>query len=40
MKETELEKRERLVRKAKEECDLEWVLAGLMIILIAGFFVI
>jgi hypothetical protein len=40
MKETEKERQERLISNAKEQSDMEWVLAGLMIILLAGFFTI
>jgi hypothetical protein len=40
MRETDRERQERLIRYSKEESDMEWVLAGLMIILISGFFTI
>jgi hypothetical protein len=38
MRETEREGQERLIRNYKEEFDMECLLTGLMIILIAGFF--
>jgi hypothetical protein len=40
MKETEKERQQRLIRNSKEESDMEWILACLMIILLAGFFTI
>ncbi|WP_285291739.1 hypothetical protein [Bacillus sp. ISL-35] len=40
MRETERESYERLIRHYKEESDMKWILAGLMSILIAGFFTI
>ena len=38
MEETEWEKQDKKIRNAKEESDMEWVLAGLLIIIVTSIF--